>query len=123
MAGDQVVVGFEDFLPGMAARLGPEGLIGELCKGFRLLMDPERGVITLESLKLNASRLGLEGMGDEEMEVMLREGDLDGDGTLDEMEFCVLMVRLSPELMNGSSGLIRGMLEEGLEKELRSLGI
>jgi hypothetical protein len=28
------------------------------------------------------------------------EGDFDGDGALSEMEFCVLMVRLSPELMD-----------------------
>lgn len=42
---------------------------------------------------------------------------------LKKMEFCALMVRLSPELMMGSSGLIRGVLEEGLEKESKSLGI
>lgn len=30
---------------------------------------------------------------------MIREGDLDRDGALDQMEFCILMVRLSPKLM------------------------
>ncbi|ONK74668.1 uncharacterized protein A4U43_C03F8900 [Asparagus officinalis] len=99
---DQMFIVFEDFLPSLAARLGPDGFIGELCKGFQLLMDSETGVITIESLKKNSMKLGLEGLGDDELEEMVREGDLDGDGVLDQMEFCVLMVRLSPELMEGS---------------------
>uniref|UniRef100_A0A1D1YQW3 Calcium-binding protein KIC n=1 Tax=Anthurium amnicola TaxID=1678845 RepID=A0A1D1YQW3_9ARAE len=107
-------VAFEDFLPSMAERLGAEGLIGELCKGFRLLMDPREGLITLESLRRNSAALGVAGMPDEELLGMLRAGDLDGDGALNEMEFCVLMFRLSPELMRGS----RRLLEEALEKEL-----
>ena len=32
----------------------------------------------------------------------MREGDLDSDGVLSEMEFCVLMFRLSPQLMKDS---------------------
>ncbi|KAG0476406.1 hypothetical protein HPP92_012824 [Vanilla planifolia] len=93
---------FEDFLPVIAEKIGEEGLIAELCNGFRLLMDPARGLITFESLKRNAELLGLGGMRDDELRGMLREGDLDGDGALSEMEFCVLMVRLSPELMEES---------------------
>ncbi|XP_008776767.2 calcium-binding protein PBP1-like [Phoenix dactylifera] len=108
---------FKDFLPFMAESLGPEGLIEELCKGFRLLMDAKKGLITLESLRRNAARLGLEGMADDELLGMLREGDLDGDGALDQMEFCILMFRLSPELMQGS----QRMLEEALGMELRSV--
>uniref|UniRef100_A0A7N0U3I1 EF-hand domain-containing protein n=1 Tax=Kalanchoe fedtschenkoi TaxID=63787 RepID=A0A7N0U3I1_KALFE len=87
---------FEDLLPVMASRLGGEGLIRELCNGFKLLMDKDKGVITMESLKRNAAVLGLGGMGDDELRSMLREGDVDGDGALSEMEFCVLMFRLSP---------------------------
>ncbi|PKA63688.1 Calcium-binding protein PBP1 [Apostasia shenzhenica] len=93
---------FDDFLPTMAEKLGDEGLMAELCNGFRLLMDPARGLITFESLKRNAALLGLAGMRDDELRAMLREGDIDGDGALNEMEFCVLMVRLSPELMEES---------------------
>ena len=78
------------------------GLMEELCNGFRLLMDPRRKLITFESLKRNAAVLGLQGLRDDELMGMLREGDLDGDGALSEMEFCVLMVRLSPELMEQS---------------------
>lgn len=96
---------FEDFFPAMVEKLGAEGFMKELCNGFRLLMDREKGVITNESLKRNSALLGLEGISDEEVMCMVSEGDLDGDGTLDEMEFCTLMFRLSPALMQTSKQL------------------
>ncbi|PSR98541.1 Calcium-binding protein [Actinidia chinensis var. chinensis] len=106
---------FEDFFPSMVQRLGAEGFMDELCNGFRLLMDEEKGVITFESLKKNSvSMLGLKDMSNDELMCMLREGDLDGDGCLNQMEFCVLMFRLSPELMKGS----RRWIEEVVMNEL-----
>ena len=100
---------FEDFFPSMVERLGTEGFMDELCNGFRVLMDGDKGVITFESLPRNsATVLGLRDMSDDELMCMLREGDLDGDGSLNQMEFCVLMFRLSPDLMKGS----RRWLEE-----------
>ncbi|MFS7921495.1 putative EF-hand domain pair protein [Helianthus anomalus] len=42
---------FHDFLPLMAEKLGGDGLIDEMCKGFQLLMDRDKGVITFDSLK------------------------------------------------------------------------
>ncbi|KGN56198.1 calcium-binding protein KRP1 [Cucumis sativus] len=107
--------GFEDWLPTMAERLGGEGLIGELCNGFNLLMNREKGVIDFESLKRNAAALGLGDLSDEDLRSMLREGDFDGDGALNQMEFCVLMFRLSPELMEESWFL----LEEALHQEFK----
>ncbi|XP_041027801.1 calcium-binding protein PBP1-like [Juglans microcarpa x Juglans regia] len=104
---------FEDFFPAMVEKLGAEGFMKELCNGFRLLTDGDKGKITFESLKRNASLLGLQGMSDEEVMCMLREGDLDGDGALNEMEFCTLMFRLSPELMESSKEL----LEEAIVSE------
>ncbi|KAI0495146.1 hypothetical protein KFK09_025295 [Dendrobium nobile] len=103
---------FEDFLPIIAEKLGEDGLIAELCNGFRLLMDPARGLITFDSLKRNAAFLGLNGMRDDELRGMLMEGDLDGDGALSEMEFCALMVRLSPELMEESWRLVDEALQQ-----------
>ncbi|OWM78594.1 calcium-binding protein PBP1-like [Punica granatum] len=105
---------FEDLLPVMADKLGGEGLIEELCNGFRLLMDKDMGVITLDSLRRNSALLGLQDLRDDELSSMLREGDFDGDGALSEMEFCVLMFRLSPELMDQSSA----WLDQALEHEL-----
>ncbi|KAA8526066.1 hypothetical protein F0562_007834 [Nyssa sinensis] len=79
----------------MAERLGGGGLIDELCKGYRLLMDGEKEVSTFESLKRNSALLALQDLRDDELQSMVREGDLDGDGTLNQMEFCVLMFRLT----------------------------
>lgn len=105
MASPSRVV-FEDFFPAMVEKLGTEGFMKELCNGFHLLVDKEKGVITFESLKKNLGLLGLQGMSDEEVMCMVREGDLDGDGALNEMEFCTLMFRLSPDLMNNSKDLL-----------------
>lgn len=116
MSGTTKANDFEDMLPMMANKLGGDGLIRELCNGFRLLMDKERGVITFESLKKNSALLGLQNLRDDELMSMLREGDLNGDGHLDQMEFCVLMFRLSPQLMEQSQDL----LEIALQHELKS---
>ncbi|MBA0724105.1 hypothetical protein Golax_020813 [Gossypium laxum] len=105
---------FEDFFPAMVDKLGAEGFMKELCNGFRLLMDGEKGMITFESLKRNLALLGLQDMDDDEVVCMLREGDLNGDGGLDEMDFCTLMFRLSPALMKSSKNL----LEEALVTEM-----
>ncbi|MBA0879581.1 hypothetical protein Goshw_004047 [Gossypium schwendimanii] len=105
---------FEDFFPAMVDKLGAEGFMKELCNGFRLLMDGEKGMITFESLKRNLALLGLQDMDDDEVVCMLREGDLNGDGGLDEMEFCTLMFRLSPALMKSSKNL----LEEALVTQM-----
>ena len=88
-----------DLLPVMAEKLDVETFVSELCGGFRLLADPSTGLITSESLRKSSALLGMEGMSREDAEAMVREGDLDGDGALDEKEFCILMVRLSPGMM------------------------
>ncbi|XP_059660799.1 calcium-binding protein KRP1-like [Cornus florida] len=108
-------VHFEDFLPIIAEKLGGEGLIRELCNGFQLLMDGDKGLITFKSLKRNSAFLGLQDLRDEELVNMVREGDLDGDGALNQMEFCVLMFRLSPQLVNGAERL----LDEALLQDLK----
>ncbi|KAL4558066.1 hypothetical protein LXL04_036262 [Taraxacum kok-saghyz] len=69
----------------MVDRLGGEGLIGELCSGFQLLVEADKGVITSESLKNNSSVLGLQDLSDDDLQSMLREGDFDGDGALNQM--------------------------------------
>ncbi|XP_007021183.2 PREDICTED: calcium-binding protein PBP1 [Theobroma cacao] len=106
---------FQDFLPVMANKLGGDGLIGELCNGFNLLMDSDKGVITFDSLKKNLALLGLQELTDDDLRSMMKEGDFDGDGALNQMEFCVLMFRLSPELMEAS----RFLFEEAFEQEFK----
>ncbi|CAL5336598.1 unnamed protein product [Camellia sinensis] len=117
MAGQKTdTTDFEDLLPIMAGKLGGEGLIRELCNGFRLLMDRDRGVITFDSLKKNSALLGLQDLRDDELMSMVTEGDVDGDGSLNQMEFCVLMFRLSPELMEESEA----WLERALNQEMKT---
>ncbi|KAK2423937.1 poly(A)-binding protein binding protein [Trifolium repens] len=108
-------VQFQDSLPIMANKLGGDGLIDELCNGFNLLMDSNTRVITFESLKKNSALFGLQDLSDEDLQSMIVEGDFDGDGALNQLEFCVLMFRLSPELMDGS----KLWLEEMLQQEMK----
>ncbi|XP_043716662.1 calcium-binding protein KIC-like [Telopea speciosissima] len=106
---------YEDLLPVMAEKLDVESFVSELCGGFQLLAEPGRGLITPESLRRNSALLGMEGMSKEDSEAMVREGDLDGDGALNETEFCILMVRLSPGMMEDAEA----WLEKALHRELQ----
>jgi len=115
MASQNTQVQFQDSLPFMANKLGGDGLIDELCNGFNLLMDSTKGVITFESLKKNSALLGLQDLTDVELQSMIVEGDFDGDGALNQMEFCVLMFRLSPELMDGSKMWLEQMLQQEVQ--------
>ena len=101
----------------MAEKLDVEAFVSELCGGFRLLADPASGLITSESLKKNSGLLGMEGMSKEDAEAMVKEGDLDGDGSLNETEFCILMVRLSPGMMEDAEA----WLDKALQHEVESL--
>ncbi|KAK7275398.1 hypothetical protein RIF29_16514 [Crotalaria pallida] len=107
---------FEDFLPVMAEKLDVEAFMSELCGGFKLLADQEKGLITSESLRRNSALLGMDGMSKEEAEAMVRQGDLDGDGKLNETEFCILMVRLSPGMMEDAEAWLEKAIEEELGK-------
>ncbi|XP_022157715.1 calcium-binding protein KIC [Momordica charantia] len=106
--------GYKDLLPVMAEKLDMDVFVGELCRGFRLLADVEKGLITSESLRRNSALLGMEGMSSEEAASMLREGDLDGDGALNQMEFCILMVRLSPGMMDDAEAWLHKAINQRL---------
>ncbi|XP_020213584.1 calcium-binding protein KIC [Cajanus cajan] len=107
---------FEDLLPVMAEKLDVETFVSELCGGFKLLADPETGLITSESLMRNSALLGIDEMSKEDAEAMVRQGDLDGDGKLNETEFCILMVRLSPGIMDDAETWLHKALEQELTK-------
>ncbi|KAI3796485.1 hypothetical protein L1987_39156 [Smallanthus sonchifolius] len=107
--------GYQDLLPVMAEKLELATFMEELCGGFRLLADETIGLITPESLRKNSRFLGMEGMSKEDSEGMVMEGDLDGNGFLNETEFCVLMVRLSPEMMEDAEV----WLEKAIEDEMK----
>lgn len=102
---------YEDLLPVMAEKLDVDAFVKELCGGFRVLADPSSRLITPQSLQKNSAFLGFEGMSKEDAEAMVKEGDIDGDGSLNEKEFCILMVRLSPGMMQDA--------EDWLEKAMQ----
>nr|XP_043625118.1 calcium-binding protein KIC [Erigeron canadensis] len=106
--------GYQDLLPVMAEKLELSSFMEELCGGFRLLADEKVGLITPESLRNNSTVLGMEGMSMEDAQGMVMEGDLDGDGYLNETEFCILMIRLSPEMMQDAEM----WLEKAIEDEI-----
>ena len=100
----------------MAQKLGGEGLIRALWNGVRGLMDGEKGLITFESLKRSSVLLGLQDFGEDGLRNMIREGDLDRDGALNQMEFCVLMFRLSPQLTSGAEKFLdEGFLQDHMK--------
>ncbi|KAH7519452.1 calcium-binding protein KIC [Ziziphus jujuba] len=107
---------YEDLLPVMAEKLDVDNFMSELCKGFQLLAEPGRGLITAGSLRKNSALLGMEGMSKEDAEAMVREGDLDGDGALNETEFCILMVRLSPGMMEDAEAWLEKAIDQELKK-------
>ncbi|KAF6153898.1 hypothetical protein GIB67_023675 [Kingdonia uniflora] len=96
---------FHDFFPSMVDKMGAQGFMKELSNGFWFLMDKDKRVITFDSLKKNTTYLGLQDLRDDELLCMLKEGDLDGDEALNQMEFCILMFRLSPGLVRESRKL------------------
>ncbi|KAF4391833.1 hypothetical protein G4B88_011476 [Cannabis sativa] len=57
---------YEDLLPVMAEKLDVENFVSELCKGFELLADSQKGLITSGSLKKNSTFLKMEGRSKEE---------------------------------------------------------
>lgn len=107
---------YEDLLPVMVDKLDGDAFVAELCGGFRLLADPSKGLITAASLQKNCALLGLEGMSREDAEAMVHEGDLDGDGALNQTEFCILMVRLSPGMMEDAETWLDKAIQGELHK-------
>ncbi|XP_071707757.1 calcium-binding protein KIC-like [Rutidosis leptorrhynchoides] len=107
---------YQDLLPVMAEKLELTTFMDELCGGFRLLADENLGLITPESLRKNSRILGMENMSKEDAQGMVKEGDLDGDGFLNETEFCILMVRLSPEMMQNAEMWLEKAIEDEIMK-------
>merc|ERR1711976_170213 len=62
----------------------------EILKAFRLFDDDETGKISFKNLKRVAKELG-ERMTDEELQEIIDEADLDGDGQVNEEEFLRIM--------------------------------
>ncbi|NXI64637.1 CETN1 protein, partial [Anseranas semipalmata] len=79
-------INFESFLQVMAQKMVQPYSKKEILKGFKLFDYDGTGKISFEKLKLVASELG-EDITDEELQEMIDEADVDGDGEVDREEF------------------------------------
>ena len=66
----------------------------EILKIFRLFDDDNTGKISFRNLKRVCTELG-ENLTDQEMQEMIDEADRDGDGLINEEEFCRVMKKRS----------------------------
>ncbi|XP_068553323.1 centrin-2-like isoform X2 [Anas acuta] len=79
-------INFESFLQVMAQKMAEPYSKKEILKGFKLFDTDGTGKISFEKLKLVATEVG-EDITDEELQVMIDEADVDGDGEVDQQEF------------------------------------
>lgn len=66
----------------------------EIMKAFRLFDDEDTGKISFKNLKRVSQELG-ETLTDEELQEMIDEADLDGDGLINQEEFLRIMKKTS----------------------------
>ncbi|XP_078236748.1 centrin-1 isoform X2 [Pogona vitticeps] len=85
-------IGFDAFYSVMTRKMSETDPDEEILKAFKLFEDQERGKISFENLKRVAHEIG-EQLTDEELQEMIDEADLDGDGVVNEQEFLKIMKR------------------------------
>lgn len=87
-------ISFADFQQLMTVKMAEKDSNEEILKAFRLFDDDETGKISFKNLKRVAKELG-ENLNDEELQEMIEEADLDGDGEVNEEEFLRVMKKTS----------------------------
>lgn len=83
-------IDFEEFLGLMSSKMCERDSKEEMLKAFRLFDDDETGKISFRNLKRVAAELG-ESITDEELQEMIDEADMDGDGEINQDEFLRIM--------------------------------
>ena len=83
-------IDFDEFLEMMTVKMGTRDSKEEMIKAFRLFDDDETGKISFKNLKRVAKELG-ETISDEELQEMIDEADMDGDGEVSQDEFLRIM--------------------------------
>ncbi|KFQ84910.1 Centrin-2, partial [Phoenicopterus ruber ruber] len=77
---------FKSFLQVMTRKMVEPCPKKEILKAFKVFDCDGTGKISFENLKVVASEVG-EDITDEELQEMIAEADVDGDGEVDEQEF------------------------------------
>jgi len=83
-------IDFNDFLKIMSQKMAERDPKDEILKAFKLFDDDESGKISFKNLKRVSKELG-ENLTDEELQEMIDEADMDGDGEVNESEFLRIM--------------------------------
>ncbi|KAL7752820.1 hypothetical protein RI367_001823 [Sorochytrium milnesiophthora] len=83
-------IDFGEFLELMTGKMAERDSREEILKAFKLFDDDNTGKISFKNLKRVAKELG-ENLTDEELQEMIDEADRDGDGEINEDEFCRIM--------------------------------
>eukprot|EP00008_Paramoeba_atlantica_P006448 CAMPEP_0201498216 /NCGR_PEP_ID=MMETSP0151_2-20130828/69987_1 /ASSEMBLY_ACC=CAM_ASM_000257 /TAXON_ID=200890 /ORGANISM="Paramoeba atlantica, Strain 621/1 / CCAP 1560/9" /LENGTH=149 /DNA_ID=CAMNT_0047889641 /DNA_START=45 /DNA_END=494 /DNA_ORIENTATION=- len=82
---------FAEFLTLMARAMYSNTAEERLLQAFQVLDDNQDGYITAEELREVMSSFG-ETLTEAEVEYMMKEADVDGDGRIDYKEFCAVML-------------------------------
>ncbi|XP_070616185.1 centrin-1-like [Erythrolamprus reginae] len=85
-------IGFDAFYSVMAQKMSEVDSKEDVLKAFKLFVDQESGRIAFKNLKQIAAEIG-EKLTDEELQEMITEADLDGDGEVTEQDFLKVMKR------------------------------
>ncbi|NXA45910.1 CETN2 protein, partial [Nothocercus julius] len=83
-------INFESFLKVMTQKMAEQCSKEEILKAFKLFDRDGTGKISFEKLKLVAVEIG-EDITDEELQEMIDEADLDGDGQVNKHEFLQIL--------------------------------
>lgn len=81
---------YEDFTRIMTEKITSRDPLDEIRRAFKLFDDEEKGTISLRNLKRVAKELN-ESIDEQELEAMIEEFDLDGDGEISLDEFIAIM--------------------------------
>ncbi|GAA5986236.1 hypothetical protein JCM5350_007594 [Sporobolomyces pararoseus] len=90
LGGQQLVIGFENFLAIAEELILSRDPLDEIRRAFRLFDEENSGKISFRNLKKVARELG-ENLTDDELQAMIEEFDLDQDGEISEHEFINIM--------------------------------
>ncbi|ALC40232.1 CG17493 [Drosophila busckii] len=83
-------IAFNDFLHLMRLKMAAKDTKQDMLKAFSFFDDDHTGTISFNNLKRVANELG-ENLTDEELQEMIDEADLDGDGEVCREEFLAVM--------------------------------
>jgi len=83
-------ISFDEFVHIMSFKLKEKDSTEEMMRAFKLFDEENSGKITISNLKRVAKELG-QSLTDEELQEMMDEADVDGDGQISPAEFMAVM--------------------------------